>query len=101
MLQMNDSFCLEVRRRIKKGDEVAFVEYTESGLLMRHVYEYPQTVIPASLRKRVLQLAHRPAIAGHCGGRRMYRTLRRNFTGRQWHRIATEPRYIVEQALKK
>ena len=49
------------------------------GTLCRTAAEFVQVVIPQSLRDRVLGLSHYAKLAGHPGGRKLYRTLRRHF----------------------
>ncbi|CDF38075.1 unnamed protein product [Chondrus crispus] len=49
------------------------------GTLCRTAVEFVQVVIPQSLRDRVLGLSHYAKLAGHPGGRKLYKTLRRYF----------------------
>ena len=49
------------------------------GTLCRTAAEFVQVVIPQSLKDRVLGSSHYAKLAGHPGGRKLYKTLRRCF----------------------
>ena len=49
------------------------------GTLCRTAAEFVQVVIPQSLRDRVPGLSYYAKLAGHPGGRKLYKTLRRQF----------------------
>lgn len=51
-----------------------------------------QIVVPKSLQPRLLNMAHRSTVAGHAGGGRMYRTLRRHY---YWPEMAIDCYNIV------
>lgn len=52
-----------------------------NGLFIRtsRIDQAEQVVVPPSLQARILYLSHHPLFAGHPGGTKMYKTLRRNF----------------------
>jgi len=75
--QEDDAFCLKVRYRIEIGEDIPFKDSETSGALTRTVNETPQIVIPKKLQPRFLSLAHRSLTQGHVGGRKMYRSMRR------------------------
>lgn len=77
--QEADPFCINMRTRIQNGEEVPFQDDPTSGALMRNTYETPQLVIPKELQPRFLTLAHKCPTSGHLGGRKMYRTMRRQY----------------------
>ncbi len=56
-------------------------DYDEHGYLIRRskLDESPQKVVPASLRHRVLYLAHNPILQGHPRTTKMYDSLRQSF----------------------
>ena len=58
-------------------------------LKLRHPFdpEIVQVVVPRTLRARLLQLCHNPAIAGHSGHNRMYHALRRAY---YWPHLAVD-----------
>ncbi len=70
--QFLDPFCQRVRAEIDQDRPTAFKVDTTSGVLMRHVQEILQVVVPAALQKRLLTLAHRPQCEGPQGAQAVY-----------------------------
>ena len=71
--QTTDDFCQTVLARQSETKDSKFFE-DEGGILRRknpHHPEYPQIVVPASLKPRILSLAHYHKLAGHPGQSRM------------------------------
>ena len=87
--QRTDDFCQTVLARQSETKDSKFFE-DEGGILRRknpHHPEYPQIVVPASLRPRILSLAHYHKLAGHPGQSRMYYTMRQRF---YWPHMAAD-----------
>ena len=87
--QRTDDFCQTVLARQSETKDSKFFE-DEGGILRRknpHYPEYPQIVVPASLRPRILSLAHYHKLAGHPGQSRMYYTMRQRF---YWPHMAAD-----------
>ena len=51
----------------------------EKGILFRLVDAVPQVVVPETLKGRIMHHCHHAKLAGHRGGTKLYKTLRRNF----------------------
>ena len=79
--QAVDPFCSRIREDIDAGKVRTFTtEAAEfEGTLCRTVAEFVQVVIPQSLRDGVLGVSHYAKLAGHLGGRKLYKMLRRHF----------------------
>ncbi len=90
--QSTDEFCQKVRQEINSGGETKFFEEEETGVLSRQCGPHKQVVVRKSLRQRLLHLAHYTKPGGHPGGRRMYKTLRRQF---YWPELALEVYRVV------
>ena len=76
--QFHDRFCSDIHRRLNEGEGLSFA-LDDNGLLVRTVNPDHQIVIPHSLKKRVLMLNHRPKLAAHPGGRKLYYRIKRHF----------------------
>lgn len=78
--QRDDPLCRDLREGLENG-RVSSYFIDENGLLARRagLDNATQTVVPASIRDRILYLSHYPAMAGHPGGRKMYYTLRQSY----------------------
>ena len=76
-----DPFCSRIKEEMDAGKARTFTTEAEEleGTLCRTAAEFVQVVIPQSLRDRILGLSHYPKLAGHPGGRKLYKTLRRYF----------------------
>ncbi|CDF40830.1 unnamed protein product [Chondrus crispus] len=79
--QAVDPFCNRIKEEMDTGKVRKFSMETEEleGTLCRTAADFVQVVIPQSLRDRVLGLRHYAKLAGHPGGRKLYKTLRRYF----------------------
>ncbi|CDF32470.1 unnamed protein product [Chondrus crispus] len=79
--QAVDPFCNCIKEEMDAGKVRTFSMETEEleGTLCRTAAEFVQVVIPQSVRDRVLGLSHYAKLAGHPGGRKLYKTLRRYF----------------------
>ena len=87
--QQADDFCQTVLTRQSEVKDSKFFE-DGMGLLRRknpHHHDFPQIVVPATLRARILSLAHNHKLAGHPGQTRMYYTLRQRF---YWPHMAAD-----------
>ena len=87
--QKSDDFCQTVLSRQSARKDSKFFE-DGGGLLRRknpHHPDYPQIVLPASLRPRLLSLAHYHKLSGHPGQTRMYYTMRQRF---YWPHMAAD-----------
>ena len=92
--QRNDAFCQKVLTRQSKRLDSLFFEDND-GLLKRRTkgpHPYIQTVVPFTLRDRLLKLSHEPPIAGHPGETRMFETLRMHF---YWPHMAADVHWYV------
>ena len=79
--QKSDDFCQTVLSRQSARKDSKFFE-DGGGLLRRknpHHPDYPQIVLPASLRPRLLSLALYHKLSGHPGQTRTYYTMRQRF----------------------
>ena len=76
--QLHDRLCSDTFIRLNEGEGSAF-KIDDNGLLVRTVNPDPQIVVPHSLKKRVLMLNHRPKLAAHPGGRKLYYRIKRHF----------------------
>ncbi|CDF34164.1 unnamed protein product [Chondrus crispus] len=87
--QAVDPFCNRIKEEMDAGKVRTFSMKTEEleGTLCRTAAEFVQVVIPQSLRDRVLGLSHYAKLAGHPGGRKLYKTLRRYF---YWPTMASD-----------
>ena len=87
--QKTDSFCQTVLARQSKRIDSAFFEGPDGLLRRRHPREpdIEQVVLPDTLRRRVLQLAHHVKLAGHPGQTRMYYNVRRTY---YWPHMAAD-----------
>ena len=90
--QEEDPFCQE--KAISVGDPKSQFELDRYGFLVRRSrldFTWAK-VVPASLRDRILYLAHYMRLSGHQGIIRMYYTLRREF---YWPQMAKDAFYVV------
>ena len=76
--QLTDSFCVDVRRRLNKGEVSAF-DLDDNGIIVRTSDKGNQIVAPQSLKELILHIHHYPKLAGHPGGRKMYYKIRKDF----------------------
>ena len=74
----NDHFCSYLRQRINEGDSIPFVE-DKLGVLLQPVSRLPESVVPQSMRARLLNAFHYSKSSGHIGGRKLHYLLRRHF----------------------
>ena len=80
--RIQDQFCQNIQKRIKKeGPKAIYPYYLEGDLLMRYIEDNKQRfeaiVIPKDLSMVVLKLAHDDL--GHNGSARTYMIIRRNY----------------------
>lgn len=94
-VQQDDEFCKLIRSRLT-AEWRRFREDPQSGLLQRVVYEHPQTVVPKSIQPRLLNLAHGTVIGAHCGDRKMYKTLQRDY---YWPGLAVDCYNVVRSCV--
>ena len=90
--QAGDSECQNYA--LDAGRPQSMFDFNEDGVLVRRS---PwdgaiQTVVPASLRDRVIQLSHKPLSQGHPGKNRLYQTLRERF---YWPFMASDAEHHV------
>ena len=78
--QQDDDDVKKLKTKWSLDPKQPYLE-NENGLFCRRAPNDGaiQIVLPASLRERVLLLAHYPRVAGHPGGSGMYQTLRQTF----------------------
>ena len=78
--QKEDEFCQEARARLANNPKCQYFE-DHHGLICRRAKKdnAVQIILPKTLRRQALPLAHYPRLAGHPGGSRMYQTLRWTF----------------------
>ena len=90
--QAEDPFCQEKSNSV--GDPKSQFEFDRYGFLVRRsrLDGTWAKVVPASLRDRILYLAHYTRLSGHPGGIRMYYTLRREF---YWPQMANDAFAVV------
>lgn len=62
--QLHDRFCVNVRHRLNEGEDVAF-RINDEGVLTKTSAPYPQTVVPGTLKSRILHMSHYAKTAGH------------------------------------
>ena len=79
--QAVDPFCSRIKEEMNAGKAGTFTTEAEEfeGALCRTAAEFVQVVIPQSFRDGILGLSHYAKLAGHPGGRKLYKTLRRHF----------------------
>ena len=89
-----DDICQTVLARQSESRDSAFFEGHHEVLKQRHPFDHDivQVVLPRTLRDRLLQLCHNPAIAGHPGQNLMYYALRREY---HWSHLATDVVFTV------
>ncbi len=58
--------------------------------------ESEQIIVPLALRRRVLQMNHEPAAAGHAGGQRTYETMRQGF---YWPSMVADVYHTFDSAI--
>ena len=97
--QAIDPLCTRIREEMDAGRTRTFKTEAEEfeGTLCRTAAESVQVVIPQSLKERVLGLSHYAKLAGHPGGRKLYKTLRRHF---YWPSMALDC-YAVAKNLRR
>ena len=78
--QKEDEFFQEAPAPLANNPECQYFE-DHHGLICRRAQKgnAGQIILPKTLRRQALPLAHYPRLAGHPGGSRMYQTLRRTF----------------------
>ena len=76
--QAQDELCRKIRQKLNEGKEIPFAE-DDVGYLTRTVASFPQIVITATLRPRVLHIQHYSKLSAHPGKRKLYTSLRRDF----------------------
>lgn len=91
--QASDAYCQSLVLETTKVDSDFVVD--THGLICRrsNLDGALQRVVPESLRKRVLYLAHYPRLAGHPGGYKLYATLRREY---YWPFMANDAYQLVK-----
>ena len=93
--QSRDDFCNAIRSRLERGEGSVsnFKLNSANGVLERILPTHTVTVIPKNLQARLLKLEHEPVIGSHCGGKRMYESMRRYY---YWPRMALDCYETVE-----
>ena len=93
--QKEDEFCQEARARLANNTNYQYFE-DHHGLICRRAQKNnaEQIILPKTLRRQALLLAHYPRLAGHPGGSRSYQTLRRTF---YWPSRALDAYHTVRQ----
>ena len=76
--QQKDHFCTNLRSHLNGGEDLSFA-LGEKGVSFRLVDAVPQVLVPETLKRRILHLSHHAKLAGHPGGAKLNRTLRRHF----------------------
>jgi hypothetical protein len=89
--QLSDEFCQWARSSMEQDENSLIKEDPDTGVLVRKDNETTRVIVPASLRQRLLRMAHYSPIAGHPGGRKIYATLRRDY---YWPSMATDAHTI-------
>ena len=91
--QKEDEFCQEARACLANNPESQYFE-DPHGLICRRAKRdnAGQNILPKTLRRQALLLAHYPRLAGQPGGSRMYQTLRRTF---YWPSMAHDAYHTV------
>lgn len=77
--QAADPFCQRHADCLAGGRPAPGYGISSEGVLFRHKMGCEQIVVPKALQPRVLHLAHHSKLAGHPGGNRLYKYLRRSF----------------------
>ena len=93
--QKEDEFCQEARARLADNPNCQYFE-DHHGLICRRAQKdnAEQIILPKTLRRQALLLAHYLRLAGHPGGSLMYQTLRRTF---YWPSMALDAYHTVRQ----
>ena len=81
-----DAFCVEFAKRVAHKTEKAFFQNESHGLYRRAPYG-DQSVIPESLRERILTLEHHATVSAHPDMNRMYDAMRRRY---YWPSMVTD-----------
>ena len=78
--QAKDEYCIWARSQIAHGTQTQFVLDQHGVLTRRSALDGSlQMVVPESLRKRLMDVAHSAPTSAHPGRSKMYQTLRRHF----------------------
>ena len=92
--QSCDEYCQWARRQMDLSTESPFAIDQHGVLIRRSPLDGTlQVVVPESLRRRVLDIAHHPPISAHPGRSRMYQTLRRDF---YWPSMTVDIHFTVD-----
>ena len=92
--QAVDSYCQHALRQIYEYRDSPFA-HDQHGVLVRRAAldGRLQIVVPSTLRKRLLRIAHRAPVTAHPGRSKMYETLRRDF---YWPSMSVDIHHVVE-----
>ena len=92
--QAVDRYCQHMFRKVTDQPGSQFA-YDQHGVLMRRAAldGSLQIVVPRTLRRRLLELAHHAPITAHPGRSKMYQTLRRDF---YWPSMSVDIHNVVE-----
>ena len=92
--QSRDEYCQWARRQMDLSTSSPFAIDQHGVLIRRSPLDGTlQVVVPESLRRRLLDIAHNPPISAHPGRSRMYQTLRRDF---YWPSMTVDIHFVVE-----
>ena len=92
--QAVDSFCQHALRHMSQHPESPFA-YDQHGVVVRRAAldGRLQIVVPSTLRKRLLRIAHHAPVTAHPGRSKMFETLRRDF---YWPSMSVDIHHVVE-----
>ena len=94
--QAADEYCQWARRCMDEGQGTSPFAINQHGVLVRRsqLDKSLQIVVPATLRKRLLEIAHYAPTSGHPGRSKMYQTMRRAF---YWPAMSVDIHHLVEE----
>ena len=92
--QAADKYCQHAFREVADRPDTQFA-FDQHGVLVRRAAldGSLQIVVPRTLRRRLLELAHHAPITAHPGRSKMYQTLRRDF---YWPSMSVDIHNVVE-----
>ena len=92
--QSCDEYCQWARRQMDLSTDSPFAIDQHGVLIRRSPLDGTlQVVVPATLRERLLSIAHNPPISAHPGRSKMYQTLRRDF---YWPSMTVDIHFTVD-----
>ncbi len=93
--QSGDPLCEQICTDLEDDRRPRFARREDGVLvLIASLDESEQIVVPSALRRRVLQMNHELAAAGHAGGHRTNENMRRGF---YWPSMVADVYYTVHQ----